>query len=96
MEMSTGEEMNMLCQCYDGFYPFAKLLERLAEAIAEGHPRASMSANGISPINGVIKRKAPASPLCDRRLYRTPAHASARVTEDGMPWQGLGVGSVLI
>jgi hypothetical protein len=36
MDMSTGEEMNGLCQRYDGFYRFAKLLERLAEGIADG------------------------------------------------------------
>jgi hypothetical protein len=36
MDMSTGEEMNALCQRYDGFYHFAKLLERLAEGIADG------------------------------------------------------------
>lgn len=36
MDMSTGEEMNALCQRYDGFYRFAKLLERLAEGIANG------------------------------------------------------------
>ena len=36
MDMSTGEEMNALCQRYDGFYRFAKLLERLAEGIADG------------------------------------------------------------
>lgn len=36
MDMSTGEEMNTLCQRYDGFYRFAKLLERLAEGIADG------------------------------------------------------------
>ena len=36
MDLSTGEEMNMLCQRYDGFYRFANLLERLAEGIADG------------------------------------------------------------
>ncbi len=36
MEMSTGEEMNVLCQRYSGFYRFAQLLERLAEGIADG------------------------------------------------------------
>ena len=35
-DMSTGEEMNMLCQRYEGFYRFANLLERLAEGIADG------------------------------------------------------------
>jgi hypothetical protein len=36
MDLSTGEEMNALCQRYDGFYRFAKLLERLAGGIADG------------------------------------------------------------
>lgn len=36
MDMSTGEEMNALCQRDDGFYRFAKLLEILAEGIADG------------------------------------------------------------
>jgi hypothetical protein len=36
MDLSTGEEMDMLCQRHDGFYRFAKLLERLAEGIADG------------------------------------------------------------
>jgi len=36
MEMSTGEEMNVLCQQYDGLYRVGKLLERLAEGIADG------------------------------------------------------------
>jgi tRNA G37 N-methylase TrmD len=36
MDLSTGEEMNVLCQRYDGFDRFAKLLERLAEGIADG------------------------------------------------------------
>jgi hypothetical protein len=36
MDLSTGEEMNALCERYDGFYHFAKLLERLAEGIADG------------------------------------------------------------
>jgi hypothetical protein len=36
MDLSTGEEMNALCQRYDGFYRFATLLERLAEGIADG------------------------------------------------------------
>ncbi len=31
MDMSTTEEMNTLCQRYDGFYRFAKLLEALAD-----------------------------------------------------------------
>jgi hypothetical protein len=36
MDLSTGEEMNALCQQYDGFYRLATLLERLAEGIADG------------------------------------------------------------
>ena len=36
MDMSKGEEMNALCERYDGFYRFAKLLETLAEGIADG------------------------------------------------------------
>ena len=36
MDTSTGEEMDALCQRYDGFYRFAKLLELLAEGIADG------------------------------------------------------------
>jgi hypothetical protein len=36
MDISTEAEMNQLGQQYDGFYRFAKLLERLAEAIANG------------------------------------------------------------
>jgi hypothetical protein len=36
MDLSTGEEMDMLCQRHDGFYRFAKLVERLAEGIADG------------------------------------------------------------
>jgi len=36
MDLSTGEEMNALCQQYEGFYRVAKLLERLAEGIADG------------------------------------------------------------
>jgi hypothetical protein len=36
MDMSTGKEMNALCQRYNGFYPFAKLLKRLVEGIADG------------------------------------------------------------
>jgi hypothetical protein len=36
MDLSTGEEMNALCQRYEGFYRFAKLLGRLAEGIADG------------------------------------------------------------
>ena len=36
MDMSTGEEMHALCERYDGFYRFAKLLETLAQGIADG------------------------------------------------------------
>lgn len=36
LDASTESEMNQLCQQYDGFYQFAKLMERLAEAIADG------------------------------------------------------------
>ncbi len=36
LDPCTGEEMNMLCDRYDGFYRFAQLLERLAEGIADG------------------------------------------------------------
>jgi hypothetical protein len=35
MDMFIGEEMNAVCERYDGFCRFAKLLERLAE----GTPR---------------------------------------------------------
>jgi len=35
-DMSIGKEMNALCQRFDDFYPFAKLLKRLAEGIADG------------------------------------------------------------
>jgi hypothetical protein len=36
LDTCTGAEMDMLCERYDGFYRFAKLLERLAEGIADG------------------------------------------------------------
>lgn len=36
MDMALGEEMNPLCQRYDGFYRLTKLLERLAEGITHG------------------------------------------------------------
>ena len=36
LDSSTQHEMDELCQRYDGFYRFAKLLERLAEGIANG------------------------------------------------------------
>ena len=36
LDSSTPQEMDELCQRYDGFYHFAKLLEMLAEGIANG------------------------------------------------------------
>ena len=36
MDVSTQQEMNELCQRYDGFYRFAFLLDQLAEGIANG------------------------------------------------------------
>ena len=36
MDLSTGEELNALCERCEGFYRFAALLERLAEGIAVG------------------------------------------------------------
>jgi hypothetical protein len=36
MEISTGADMNALCQRYDGLDRCANLLERLAEGIADG------------------------------------------------------------
>ena len=36
LDTSTETEMSQLCQQYDGFYRFAKLMERLAEGIADG------------------------------------------------------------
>jgi hypothetical protein len=36
MKMPIGEEMNMLCQRYDGVSRVANLLERLAEGSADG------------------------------------------------------------
>jgi len=36
LDTCTGEEIDMLCDRYDGFYRFATLLERLAEGIADG------------------------------------------------------------
>jgi hypothetical protein len=36
MEISTGADMNALCQRYAGLYRCAHLLERLAEGIADG------------------------------------------------------------
>ena len=36
LDTCTSVEMDLLCERYDGFYRFAKLLERLAEGIADG------------------------------------------------------------
>ena len=36
LDTCTGAEMDALCERYDSFYRFAKLLERLAEGIANG------------------------------------------------------------
>jgi hypothetical protein len=36
LDTCTGAEMDALCERYDGFYRFAKLLERLAGGIADG------------------------------------------------------------
>jgi hypothetical protein len=36
LDTCTGAEMDALCERYDGFYRFAKLLERLVEGIAHG------------------------------------------------------------
>lgn len=36
LDTSTQAEMDALCQRYSGFYRFAKLLELLAEGIANG------------------------------------------------------------
>ena len=36
LDTCTGADMDALCARYDGFYRFAKLLERLAEGIADG------------------------------------------------------------
>ena len=36
MDISTRSDMDRLCQQYDGLYRYAKLLERLAEGIADG------------------------------------------------------------
>ena len=37
MDMSTSEEMNAFCEQYEGFDRFAKLLETLAQGIADGN-----------------------------------------------------------
>jgi hypothetical protein len=36
LDTCISTEMDMLCERYDGFYRFAKLLEMLAEGIADG------------------------------------------------------------
>jgi len=36
LDTCTGEEMDLLCDRYDGFYRFTHLLERLAQGIADG------------------------------------------------------------
>jgi hypothetical protein len=36
LDTCSGEEMDLLCREYDGFYRFAKLLETLAQGIADG------------------------------------------------------------
>ena len=36
LETCTSADMDALCERYDGFYRFAKLLERLAGGIADG------------------------------------------------------------
>jgi len=36
LDICTGADMDTLCERYDGFYCFAKLLERLAGGIADG------------------------------------------------------------
>tara|TARA_A100001391_G_scaffold201871_2_gene189948 strand:- start:1967 stop:2236 length:270 start_codon:yes stop_codon:yes gene_type:complete len=36
MDTSTSEQMDYLCQEYAGFYRFARLLETIAQAIADG------------------------------------------------------------
>src|SRR5262249_21766841 len=37
LDTCTGAGMDALCDCYDGFYRFAKLLEMLARGIADGN-----------------------------------------------------------
>ena len=37
MDSSSKAEMDELCERYDGFYRFGKLLERLAQGIADGN-----------------------------------------------------------
>ncbi len=36
LDTCSREEMDILCQQYDGFYRFAKLLENLAQGIVDG------------------------------------------------------------
>ncbi len=36
LDTCSAEEMDILCQQYDGFYRFSKLLENLAQGIAKG------------------------------------------------------------
>ena len=36
LDTRSREDMDILCQQYDGFYRFAKLLENLAQGIADG------------------------------------------------------------
>jgi hypothetical protein len=36
LEACTGEDMDLLCERYEGFYRFAKLLEQLANGFADG------------------------------------------------------------
>jgi hypothetical protein len=36
LDTCIGADLDALCARYDGFHRFAKLLERLAEVIAEG------------------------------------------------------------
>ena len=39
MDSSSPDEMNQLCERYDGFYRFGKLLEALAQGIQDGRIR---------------------------------------------------------
>ncbi len=39
MDTTTEEEMNQLCLRYQGFYKYAKVLENLAQALADGRIR---------------------------------------------------------
>ncbi len=36
MDTTTSQQMDYICQNYDGFYRFAKMLELLAQGIADG------------------------------------------------------------